>query len=272
MEHTLSFSRGMIHPPIILRLSGHSQTNDSLAMREILRQIREQSGIDVRMEDEDGSQYEASQEIDLSLPSSSRLPQLIGALPNLGRPVIVLLDAFDKFTEHPRQALLYCLLDTVQSCRGELARNHDENQLEFSDMAQETSERVKAQSSGKEHGLLVIGITSRIDCLTLLEKRVKSRFSHRVLTLTTCNGIMDMLEFFANILTTDPGVDYMLPERWQSAWSTSIQVFFSLPDLVFFFTVNSDIPYRNSFPIPKYKIYLRKCICSLKMFASLFVF
>ena len=35
----------------------------------------------------------------------------------LPRPTIVVLDAFDLFTSHARQALLYCLLDTVQSCR-----------------------------------------------------------------------------------------------------------------------------------------------------------
>lgn len=36
---------------------------------------------------------------------------------SLPRPTIVILDAFDLFTTHARQALLYCLLDTVQSCR-----------------------------------------------------------------------------------------------------------------------------------------------------------
>lgn len=35
----------------------------------------------------------------------------------LSRPTIVIVEAFDLFTNHARQALLYCLLDTVQSCR-----------------------------------------------------------------------------------------------------------------------------------------------------------
>lgn len=88
------------------------------------------------------------------LPSSSHLPSLISALPMLSRPVVILLDAFDQFTSHARQALLYCLLDTVQSCR-----------------------------SGIEgtKGLAVIGMTARVDVVNLLEKRVKSRFSHRIL-------------------------------------------------------------------------------------------
>jgi origin recognition complex subunit 4 len=31
------------------------------------------------------------------------------------RAIIVIIDEFDLFTEHARQALLYCLLDVVQS-------------------------------------------------------------------------------------------------------------------------------------------------------------
>lgn len=67
------------------------------------------------------------------------------------RAIIVIIDEFDLFTEHARQALLYCLLDVVQSVQ-----------------------------AGSGRGIAVVGITSRVDTLLLLEKRVKSRFSHRV--------------------------------------------------------------------------------------------
>ncbi|KAI3639114.1 hypothetical protein MIR68_002644 [Amoeboaphelidium protococcarum] len=63
-----------------------------------------------------------------------------------GPPLIFTLDEFDKFTQHSKQSLLYNLFDTVQS-------------------------------SGRP--ILVIGITVRLDVMELLEKRVKSRFSHR---------------------------------------------------------------------------------------------
>lgn len=76
------------------------------------------------------------------------------------RSIIVILDEFDLFTEHARQALLYCLLDVVQSVQTGPV---------------ETTPR----------GLAVIGITSRVDTLLLLEKRVKSRFSHRVWRVTS---------------------------------------------------------------------------------------
>ncbi|SPO20423.1 related to Origin recognition complex subunit 4 [Ustilago trichophora] len=66
------------------------------------------------------------------------------------KPLVITLDDFDLFTARPRQAMLYCLLDAVQ-----------------------------AASYGA--GLAVVGLTSRVDTVDLLEKRVKSRFSHRIL-------------------------------------------------------------------------------------------
>lgn len=65
-------------------------------------------------------------------------------------PLIISLDSFDLFTSRPRQALLYCLLDTVQA-------------------------------GSYTSGLSVIGMTRRVDTVDLLEKRVKSRFSHRLI-------------------------------------------------------------------------------------------
>lgn len=71
------------------------------------------------------------------------------------RAIIVIIDEFDLFTEHARQALLYCLLDVVQSVQ-------------------------TGPVESTPRGVAVIGVTTRVDTLLLLEKRVKSRFSHRV--------------------------------------------------------------------------------------------
>lgn len=64
------------------------------------------------------------------------------------RPLVLVLDQFEQFAQRPRQALLYCLLDAVQS-------------------------------SSYAPGLVVIGTSTRVDAPDFLEKRVKSRFSHR---------------------------------------------------------------------------------------------
>lgn len=144
--------------------------------------------------------------------------------------MIVVLDAFDLFAEHARQALLYCLLDTVQSCRA-------------------------GQGS---RGLAVVGVTSRIvrfhsvyfslllslgvaqDCLTMLEKRVKSRFSHRIIRVSpppTVDSYMSLILSSTNIperleeshLQATPRKNRREPNSaqqssWREAWRDSISV------------------------------------------------
>ena len=67
-------------------------------------------------------------------------------------PIVFVLDNFDLLTKHKNQNLLYSLFDIAQS-----------NSCPIS----------------------VVGITARLDVIELLEKRVKSRFSHRQLYLAT---------------------------------------------------------------------------------------
>ncbi|XP_046617948.1 origin recognition complex subunit 4 [Neodiprion virginianus] len=66
------------------------------------------------------------------------------------KPVIFILDEFDLFCAHRNQTLLYNLFDVAQSAQAPIC---------------------------------VLGITCRLDVIELLEKRVKSRFSHRQIFL-----------------------------------------------------------------------------------------
>ncbi|XP_012684742.2 origin recognition complex subunit 4 [Clupea harengus] len=77
------------------------------------------------------------------------------------RPVIFVLDEFDLFAHHKNQTLLYNLLDVSQSAQAPIA---------------------------------VVGLTCRLDVLELLEKRVKSRFSHRQIHLLSSMGFSQYLE------------------------------------------------------------------------------
>ena len=65
--------------------------------------------------------------------------------------IIFIIDEFDMFAAHPRQTLLYNLFDVAQSRKAPIA---------------------------------VLGCTTRLNVVELLEKRVKSRFSHRYVYLT----------------------------------------------------------------------------------------
>lgn len=66
------------------------------------------------------------------------------------KPILFVLEEFDQFAQHRNQTLLYNLFDVTQSAQTPLC---------------------------------VIGLTCRLDVVELLEKRVKSRFSHRQMHL-----------------------------------------------------------------------------------------
>ncbi|KAK2577230.1 hypothetical protein KPH14_003376 [Odynerus spinipes] len=93
------------------------------------------------------------------------------------KPVIFILDEFDLFCTHHNQTLLYNLFDVAQSAQAPIC---------------------------------VLGITCRLDVIELLEKRVKSRFSHRQIFLFPDNASSpeqptsafdDRLELFQYLLS-----------------------------------------------------------------------
>jgi len=110
----------------------------------------------------------------------------------------VILDAFDLFALHPRQSLLYCLLDTVQSCH--------------------------AGSDNK--GVAVIGLTTRMDSVNLLEKRVKSRFSGRMLRTASPTALDDWIKIAKTILLSEipPEAKAQL-QSWSEVWNAAVEKF-----------------------------------------------
>ncbi|RDD39949.1 Origin recognition complex subunit 4 [Trichoplax sp. H2] len=81
--------------------------------------------------------------------------------------IIFILDVFDLFTRHRNQALLYNLFEVCQSAKV---------------------------------SVLVIGVTCRLDVLELLEKRVKSRFSHRQIYLLYAPSFDQYVAVFKSLL------------------------------------------------------------------------
>ena len=128
----------------------------------------------------------------IPLPPSSHLPTLISAIPTLARPTVLILESFDLFAIHGRQALLYCLLDTVQSCR-----------------------------AGKDNrGIAVVGLSTRVDTINLLEKRVKSRFSGRMLRTAGPGTLDDWTLIARNALTVKPNPSN---EEWEVRWVAAVE-------------------------------------------------
>ncbi|XP_011204875.2 origin recognition complex subunit 4 [Bactrocera dorsalis] len=85
------------------------------------------------------------------------------------KSVIFILDEFDLFCAHHNQTLLYNLFDVSQSAQAPIC---------------------------------VIGATCRLDVIELLEKRVKSRFSHRqVFLFPTSDNFEKYLDLFETLLS-----------------------------------------------------------------------
>ncbi|WWD03936.1 hypothetical protein V865_001994 [Kwoniella europaea PYCC6329] len=183
--------------PVIVRLSGLAQTNDRLAIREMGRQIAEAEGTKVENDEEDVEEEGNDEEYAPTTLPSHLLALLTQPSP---RAIIIVIEEFDLFTEHARQALLYCLLDVVQSIKTGPVEN-----------------------TGR--GVAVLGVTTRIDTLLLLEKRVKSRFSHRTFRIPSpisSEGI-GWKALLMDSLIPSKGKENE-DDRWKGDWQFAIQM------------------------------------------------
>ncbi|XP_078721711.1 origin recognition complex subunit 4 isoform X2 [Lampetra fluviatilis] len=104
------------------------------------------------------------------------------------RPVLFVLEEFDLFVQHKNQALLYNLFDVAKSAQTPIA---------------------------------VVGLTCRLDVLELLEKRVKSRFSHRQIHVFPCPEFDDYVAAFCQTLT----LPQAFPDvAFAKSWNDSVQM------------------------------------------------
>lgn len=132
----------------VVRLNGFIHTDDRIALREIWRQL----GREMDIEEDDGpaKNYADTLTTLLALLSHPTDMGMVAQAGHITKSVIFIIDEFDLFAGHPRQTLLYNLFDIAQSRKAPIA---------------------------------VLGLTTRIDAVEGLEKRVKSRFSHRYVHL-----------------------------------------------------------------------------------------
>ncbi|KAM3527422.1 hypothetical protein NHJ13051_002960 [Beauveria bassiana] len=137
----------------LVRLNGFIHTDDKIALREIWRQLGKQMKVDDDLLNR--SNYADTMASLLALLShpSEILGQDAGVT---SQAVVFVIDEFDMFATHPRQTLLYNLFDIAQSRKAPIA---------------------------------VLGCTTRMDVVEMLEKRVKSRFSHRYVYLSLAKSL-----------------------------------------------------------------------------------
>ncbi|KAG9665244.1 origin recognition complex, subunit 4, partial [Aureobasidium melanogenum] len=171
----------------VVRLSGFIHTDDKIALRDIWRQL----GKEADAEDEFAA-HNAADTLTTLLALLSHPEELGRSADQVTKSVIFVLDEFDLFTTHPRQTLLYNLFDIAQSRKAPIA---------------------------------VIGTTTRFDVVEQLEKRVKSRFSHRYVHLSSAANLSAFREMCQNALLPFSAQD--VSEEGKMVWKEIINDLFT---------------------------------------------
>lgn len=236
-----------------VRLSGLVHTTDRIALRSIAVQLQQQGfgGPDFDIDEGDyvrcslsSRRYEA--DLTVSSPQSSNSATMTTLLRLLepsssstatsarnsasaaaqgekSKPLILLVDEFDLFAQHPRQSFLYCLLDIVQGNR-------------------------------RRGGVAVVGVSGRVvrsrlpfhsfvetdhplvsqDCLSLLEKRVRSRCQSHVLQIVPPSSLTAFTALGKRLMRADErawelecgsGAEGL---EWAQEWNEEVERFWEV--------------------------------------------
>ncbi|KAH0604520.1 uncharacterized protein H6S33_006897 [Morchella sextelata] len=189
-----------------VRLTGFHQTDDRLALREILRQLGHEMALPAADTPKTSfadtlttilAMLSHPDDLGATTPTSTSTstPHASPAPPKTSLSVIFLLDEFDLFTTHPRQTLLYNLFDIAQSRSAPIA---------------------------------VIGTTTHLTITHSLEKRVKSRFSQRTLHLHPPATLSAFWERVRPSLAADTASTYNPPAVYKH-WNTHLDALHATP-------------------------------------------
>ncbi|KAF3924710.1 hypothetical protein AA313_de0207578 [Arthrobotrys entomopaga] len=159
---------------IVVRLTGCLQTDERTAVREIWRQL----GSSMDLDESKPINFADTLTTILALlshpsehdPTASQ--EAMSETTSIS--VLFILSEFEQFAAHPRQTLLYNLFDIAQARKAPIA---------------------------------VIGLTSKINIVEDLEKRVKSRFSHRTLGFRIGGNMGSRMEGWWEIAKAGLSVD-----------------------------------------------------------------
>ncbi|KAG6366478.1 hypothetical protein INS49_000655 [Diaporthe citri] len=133
----------------VVRLNGFIHTDDKLALKDIWRQLGKEMEVEDDLIGKTNNYADTLASLLALLSHPSEIAESQEGVTS--KSVVFIIDEFDLFATHARQTLLYNLFDIAQARKAPIA---------------------------------VLGLTNRIDVVESLEKRVKSRFSHRYVYLS----------------------------------------------------------------------------------------
>lgn len=210
----------------VVRLNGFIHTDDKLALREIWRQLGRE--MDVENDDLGGRSNYADTLTSLLALLAHTAEEGEENRAATARSVVFVLDEFDLFASHPRQTLLYNLFDVAQSRNAPVA---------------------------------VLGLTTKVNVVDSLEKRVKSRFGQRYVHLSLPKNFSAFQAICLSVLEYHPSTHDLLQhsktdlKRLSTIWNDHMKALFLTPSLQHFlktlYTSTKSIPaFLNSSLLP----------------------
>lgn len=130
------------------------------------------------------------------------------------KAVVFIIDEFDLFALHPRQSFLYCLLDIVQGNK----RKAGVGVIGVSSRTVSSSVHFGQQDTDDE----------KQDCLSVLEKRVRSRCQSHVLQMAPENNFTTYLDLARSLLRVDVfkfGGKKVTLKKLATAWNAEVDAF-----------------------------------------------
>ncbi|KAK4662780.1 origin recognition complex subunit 4 [Podospora pseudopauciseta] len=184
----------------VVRLNGFIHTDDKLALREIWRQLGKEMAVEDDLVNKTSNYADTMASLLALLSHPSEIAESHEGVTS--KSIVFVIDEFDLFATHARQTLLYNLFDIAQARKAPIA---------------------------------VVGLTTRIDVVESLEKRVKSRFSHRYVYLSLPKSLPAFWDVCRQGLSIDAedmeaeGVDESLEghEEFWKWWNERIERLYS---------------------------------------------
>ncbi len=190
----------------VVRLNGFIHTDDKLALREIWRQL----GREMEVENDDltgRSNYADTLTSLLALLAHPAAGEAEEDQAATARSVIFVLDEFDLFASHPRQTLLYNLFDVAQS---------------------------------RNAPIVVLGLTTKVNVVDTLEKRVKSRFGQRYVHVSMPKTFSAFQKICLSALKCRPSTQELLQDKanafqqLSTVWNDYVELLFETPTFLKF--------------------------------------
>lgn len=184
----------------VVRLNGFIHTDDKLALKDIWRQLGKEMEVEDDLIGKTNNYADTLASLLALLSHPSEIAEAEDGITS--KSVVFIIDEFDLFATHARQTLLYNLFDIAQARKAPIA---------------------------------VLGLTNRIDVVESLEKRVKSRFSHRYAYMSLSKTLPAYWGICKQGLTVDDedakseGLDTTLEgfTKFQDYWMNKVKSLYS---------------------------------------------